>query len=333
MGDPRIAVVGAGSIGTLVSALLVRGGQDVTLITHHEGEAVVLSSGIRVSGEMGNFQVPLKAASSLSFHPDLVLLAVKTQSVRAACEENRASIGDAPVVTVTNGVQADDIAASVLGENAIVSSVALFNGNYNGAGHVVSGHRGGLTLGEPFRQNGERVTDIARLLGRGLPTRVTPNIVGAHWTKLLLNILANSLEAMTGMRNQRCLQEPYLRRLGLRILREAMDVTHASGIELAGLPGMRVASLTALARAPLGVGSQFLRLTFGGTSTISSTLQSLKRGRPTEVDYLNGEIVRHGREFGLPTPFNSRVVDLVHTIEQTGLFYSADQLRGVFPAV
>lgn len=211
---PQIAVAGAGAIGSLLGGLLARAGNDVTLIGRPEHVEAVQTHGLHIDGIMGEFTVPINAEKTLKFKPDLVLLTVKMPDVNAACRQIAPYIMmDVPVLTLQNGVQSDEIAANALGEHHIVGGIVLFNARFSNPGHVTYGSKGKVHIGETFRENGKRVKDIGDLLNRVIPTTVCSNIRAARWTKLLINVLGNSLEAMTGERLRACMQDRGMRNI------------------------------------------------------------------------------------------------------------------------
>jgi 2-dehydropantoate 2-reductase len=217
----------------------------------------------------------------------------------------------------------DEIAASLLGKENIVSGVVLFNASFLNSGYVIYGVKGTLLIGEAFRKNGKRVEETATILSRAVKTEVNGNIYGAHWTKLLVNVMGNSLGE--------CMRYPGMRQVGIFILREAFEVVEKAGVKLESLPGLPISAFRLTIKSPLVVASLILRLTMSGTNILTSTLQSIRRGRPTEIDYLNGEIVTQGKKLNIATPYNSKVVELIREIEQTGQFYSPSHLvKSVF---
>jgi ketopantoate reductase len=171
-------------------------------------------------------------------------------------------------VTFRNGVRSDELAAGILGRENIVGGVVLFNAAYLAAGRVRYGMKGSLLVGEPFRPNGARIREIAAVLNRGIRT----GIAGAHWAKPLVNVMGDSLEAMTGFSFGECMKRPGLRRIAIRILREALDVLDTSGIPLEPLPGLPVAAFRMIGRWPEEIVSWLLRLILSGTRTLASTL-------------------------------------------------------------
>jgi 2-dehydropantoate 2-reductase len=323
---PKIAVVGAGAVGSLLGGLLAPAGQDVTLIARQAHIEAIRAAGLHIHGILGEFAVQVSAAEALDFQPDLVLLAVKTQDVETACRPIRAAVQGTPIVTLQNGVRSDDIVASLLPRENILSGIVMFNAQFLKPGEITYARAGSLVIGEAFAENGQRVRDVQTLLNRAIHTEVSDDIHGAHWTKLLVNNLANGLEAMSGLSVRDCLHHPGLRQIGTLTLREGYRAIERAGLHLAPLPGVPAPVLGFIGHSPLPLASLVLSLSMGSLKTLSSTLQSLRRGRPTEIEYLNGEIVRLGQQTGMPTPYNSTVVAVVREVEQKGQFYSPDEL-------
>lgn len=328
---PRIAVVGAGAIGSLIGGLLAHAGEEVTLIGRPAHVAAIREHGLRIEGVLGKLSIPVKAAETLDFDPDLVLLAVKTQDVEAACLGIQARVQRSMLLTLQNGVRSDDLVAAMLPKENILSGVVMFNAQYLEPGLITYARPGSLVIGEAFSRNGRRAQELQTLLGRAVRTVISEDIQGVHWTKLLVNNLGNGLEAMTGMNIRQCLPYDILRRIGTLTLKEGYQVLEKAGISLAPLPGVPAPALQFIIRSPLPVAAWTLNLSMRSLKTLSSTLQSLRRGRPTEIDFLNGEVVRLGERVGLPTPYNSRVVELVKKVEKGHPFYTPEDLLHRFP--
>jgi 2-dehydropantoate 2-reductase len=329
----RIAIVGAGAIGSVLGALLARAGEDTTLIGRQDHVTAIQKDGLSVDGALGEFTVQIAATERLDFRPDLVLLAVKSQDVRTACQAIRPLAEDAPVVTMQNGIRSDEIVVSILGHRNIIGCVVYFNGRFLEPGHVTYGLAGSLLIGEAFTENGDRVQEIASLLGRAIKVELYDNIQGARWTKLLVNSVGNWMDATTGLSLRVCMEYPLLKRLGALILKEGLSVVEKAGVQLEPLPGFSVAALKTTARAPLPIASAVLGMALGSGRTadaVTSTLQSIRRGKFTEIDYLNGELVKLGQELGIPTPCNARVVELVHRVEEAQCFYTPHEVEEHF---
>jgi 2-dehydropantoate 2-reductase len=324
----RVAIIGAGAIGSVIGGLLARAHEDVTLIGRRAHVDVINRNGLRIDGALGTMQVRVRAAERLDFRPDLALLTVKTQGVAATAREVSPYVGGVPVVTMQNGVRSDELVADVLGTEDILSCVVLFGATFLEPGSVTYSPQGKLVLGVPFGAIEERARTVATILSKAVPTHLRANIAGAHWTKLIINE-NNALPAVTGLSIQDVNRQPALRSISVLMMREAAATIAAASIKLASLPGVPATALRAMLWLPLPAASRLLGLlsqSLGRTPALGSTLQSVRRGEETEIDYLNGEVVALGKRTGTPTPYNAAVVNLVHEVEATGTFLTTEEV-------
>jgi 2-dehydropantoate 2-reductase len=326
----RIAIIGAGAIGSVLGAFLSRAGQDVTLIGRRMQVNAVRQNGLRVDGALGSFSLRLPAAEALDFRPDFAFLTVKTQDVLAALEANRGFLTDVPLVTFQNGVRSDELAAGLLPKSQILSTVVNISASYLTPGTVTVVYPGPLTIGRPFGAPDALVQTVATLLGHVVPTRISANIQGVHWLKLIFN-LNNAFPALLDMSLHEAYADAYLRQLAARVMGEGLQVANRAGIRLESLPEASVMLFRLLGTLPPGLAGLLIafraRRIKSQWPLLGSTLQSLRRGRATEIDYLNGEIVRLGEKTGMRTPLNGAMVDMVHHVEQTGQFWTVEALR------
>jgi 2-dehydropantoate 2-reductase len=193
---------------------------------------------------------------------------------------------------------------------------------------------GWVILGAPLAATDGRLRSTAERLGEVIPTFVTTNLRGARWTKLIAN-LANGLSAATGLSIAELGRSRSGRTLAIRVMREGHRVARAAGVGLDrhiyGL-GMSRGNSSVLAvlqgtvtsllpTLPESISAAILSLvgrsSLGRANFRGSTWQSLARGRTTEIDFLNGEIVRLGAAIGVDTPYNTRVLEAVHAAERT----------------
>lgn len=324
----RIAIIGAGAIGSVVGGLLAKAGEDVTVIGRRPHVDAVNRNGLRIDGVVGTMQVRVGAVERLDFVPDLALLTMKTQGVAAAAREIRPYVVGVPVVTMQNGVRSDELVADVLGKEGILSCVVLLGATFLEPGSVTYTTQGVLVLGVPFGSIDERTRSVAAILDKAVPTHLSANIAGAHWTKLIINE-NNALPAVTGLSIQEVNRRPALRKFSVLLMKEAAATIAAAGIKLASLPRLPKAALRTTLSLPTPVASRLLRVlsrSLGKTPALGSTLQSVRRGEKTEIDYLNGEIVVLGKKTGRPTPYNAAVVELVHQVEATGAFLTTEEV-------
>jgi 2-dehydropantoate 2-reductase len=324
----RIAIIGAGAIGNVIGGLLAKAGEDVTIIGRRPHVDAVNRNGLRIHGAVGTMQVRVRAVERLDFVPDLALLTMKTQGVAAAAREIHPYVVGVPVVTMQNGVRSDELVAEVLGKEDVLSCVVLLGATFLEPGSVTYTTQGVLVLGAPFGPIDERTRSVAAILDKAVPTHLSANIAGAHWTKLIINE-NNALPAVTGLSIQEVNRRPPLRKLSVLLMKEAAATIAAAGIKLASLPRLPKAALRTTLSLPLPVASGLLRLlsrSLGKGPALGSTLQSVRRGEKTEIDYLNGEIVVLGKQTGRPTPYNAAVVELVHQVEATGTFLTTKEV-------
>lgn len=339
---PRIAIVGAGAIGCFLAARLAARGFPVVLVGRQAQVDFIRAHGLTVTEADGSTHVAhLHAVTTLAERPDLILLAVKSQDVRAACQEVLPLAQGVPVVALQNGVQADALAADVLGQPWVLGGVVVCAVNYTEAGHIDVLFPGWLTVGEPFHPLGKRARWVARVLGAAVPTLLTRHMGRARWSKLVFN-LNNGLSAATGLTLPEIGRDRTGRRISLALMREGLQVARASGVKLEyGFGALRPSVVLANPRTALFVALQATmnfallhlpeavaegalraagRSALGKVALRGSTWQSIARGRPTEVDFLNGEVVRRGTAVGVPTPYNARVVEVIAEVERTHAF-------------
>ena len=324
-----IAIIGAGAIGSALGALLDRAGHEVTLIARPAQVEAIRREGLRVDGALGSFVVRPAAAEALDFRPDLAFLTVKTQDVLAALQANLAVLGAAPLVTFQNGVRSDELAATLLPPQQLVSAVVNIHANYLVPGTVTVLYPGPLVIGRPFGPNDAQTQAIAALLRDAVPTTLSRNIRGVHWLKLIVN-LNNAFPALSNATVHRIYADSALRLLAVKVMLEGLRVARCAGIRLESLPDTPLALLRLIEWSPLRlaalVAAAKARRLESRWPLLGSTLQSLQRRRPTEIDYLNGEVVRLGRESGVATPLNAAMVEMVREVERSGRFWAPETL-------
>jgi len=325
----NIAIIGAGAVGSILGALLNRAGHKVTLIGRPNHVATIRNNGLKIDGVLGTFTAQIAAHERLDFQPDLVLLAVKTQDVVSALQSNLDFLTDVPLLTLQNGIQSDELVASIIPAQQIISAVVMLNASYLVPGEVTLAYSGGLVIGCPFGERNAKVEQVAHILNQVITTRVSNNIIGAHWLKLLVN-LNNALPALTNCSFAQVYEDPYLGKLAVKLMREGMNTANQAGIHLDSLPDVSVPMARLINLFPVGIAVKIMavktRRMEKKWQLLSSALQSILRNRPTEIDYLNGEIVRIGNKFGIPTPLNAKIVELVHQVERTRKFFSVADL-------
>jgi 2-dehydropantoate 2-reductase len=325
----KIAVVGAGAIGSVVGALLWDDKCDVTLVGRRAQVDAVRTGGLVLDGIPGGKRFDVPARTELDFRPAIVFLAVKSHDVLDACKMVAPMAEGSIIVTMQNGVRSDELAAMVLGKERMVSSVVMFGATYLEHGRVEYNFPGGVMIGGAYPGvSADDVRLVHDVLAGSFNVHVSTDIHGAHWTKLILN-LNNAMAGILGMTIQEVFKDPRMCRIGIRVMQEAYNAITGSGTELADLPDLTVGKLKGLLGAPLEVSSDIygnIMLNLSEDPLPGSVLQSIRRGRPSEVDYLNGEIAEMGSSHGFPTPLNERLMIMVKDVENTGNHLTKQEL-------
>ncbi|TCL84361.1 MULTISPECIES: 2-dehydropantoate 2-reductase [unclassified Rathayibacter] len=324
----RIAVLGAGAVGGTVAALLDRAGHDVEVTARGENLTAIRRQGLRLDGAWGEHTAWVRCGETLDLVPDMAVLCTKAQDAEDALRANRRTVDGTLLVVVQNGLDGLDAAARQVRDARLVGALALFAASHLEPGRVTVTAPATTTLGVPGRPADDDVRRAAAILGEAVPTATTDDFLGAQWTKLLINEV-NALPAITGLSVQETIAHPGLRRLLARAMREAARTGLAAGVRFGALQGLSGARIRALAAAPLPVVELLPRrmaTRMGDVPNPGSTLQSVRRGVPSEIDHLAGAVVRTAHRLGREAPVNQLLVELVHEVERSGTFLPADDV-------
>lgn len=320
----RVAVIGAGAIGGTIAGLLARAGHDVQVVARGEQLAALASEGLRLRGDWGDFSVQVDAVETLTHSPEIAFLTTKAQDAHSALRANAAPLVGIPVVVVQNGLEGISAAQRAAPRSDIVGALALYAASYLSPGTISV-----TTTGPTFLGGAVLPTLYAsKILGAVMPVEITDNFEGAQWTKLIVNHV-NGLSAVTGMSVQDVIGNPRLRAIMTETMREAVRVGRASDIEFAPLQGLSPWLLSALLRVPSSIGQLLpllMKRRMGSRPNPGSTLQSIRRKQPTEIDYLNGAVAKRGDAAGVATPVSIELVEMVHEVERTGEFIPVDSV-------
>ncbi|HXM52463.1 MAG TPA: 2-dehydropantoate 2-reductase [Candidatus Binatus sp.] len=323
-----MVVYGAGAIGSLVGARLHEAGVSVQLIGRKAQVNAIRANGLQVKGLQELHVVQLPATTSLDGPADIILLTVKSQDVQDACLGIAQKNSDATVVTMQNGVRSDREAADILGRGRIVGCVLNISATYLEPGVVEQNTREFFQVGAPFPEAAARVDSVVGLLSPALRAEIAPDIARARWTKLMAN-LNNAIMAITGLPIGKALRHPGLARLSIATIREGVRTAQLGGFGLDQSRRARTFRLMSTLPMPLSYLTFRKRLAgnFPADSTYGpSTLQSLIRGSSSELDYLNGEIVKLGEQIGRPTPYNTGLLEEGQGVFATGCNLSPEEL-------
>lgn len=303
----KIAIVGAGALGCAFGAALSRAGNETWLVSRSADRAASLRASGLVLEEAGQVTVvPVRAtADPAEAGPvDLVIVLVKSFDTAAAMTAALPVVGPGTLVmSLQNGVGNEETLASIVGADRLLAGKTYVGGVTPASGRVRADIEGKETvIGEldgPVGPNARRVADC--FTAAGLSTRTVDDIRATIWDKLLVNVGTGAITAITGLTYGQLYSEPDLRRTGLAAIAEAMAVARAAGIELSLARAEDAWDLAAAGLSP---------------DFLTSMLQSVRGGRRTEIDVINGAVVRAGAEHGVPTPVNETLVACVKGIER-----------------
>jgi len=289
----RIAVLGAGSVGGYYGGLLARAGHSVTLIGRHALAEAVTQNGLRIQGNDFDWHIPIAASTQPDAvaDADWVLVAVKSTDTETAGASIRPHLQpSARLLCLQNGVDNAERLARVLPAHEVLGAAVYVATEMAGPGHVRHHGRGELVLAES-----ETAAQLAAVLNAArIPTTLSGNLAGVLWTKLVINCAYNALSALSRLPYGQLVQGLGVPDVMQQVVQECQAVAQAAGV---ALPADMWEKVQHIART---MPQQF-----------SSTAQDLMRDKPTEIDHLNGHVVRLGQQLGIPTPANQVLWSLV----------------------
>jgi 2-dehydropantoate 2-reductase len=324
----KITVIGAGAIGNLVAGYLKLKNEDISLVGHSESVRAIRRNGLSIQGVRGNFNVNIDIFEKLQDKPDLVILAVKTQDIEGALKDNLSFLKDILVLTTQNGVSAEALVSEYIPKENIISSIIMFGSTYLEPAKVVHNFDGKWIIGKMFCPNDERVNEIQHLLNEIFPTLVSDNIRGMKYLKIFINA-NNCIAAILGVSMQEAFSDLDISRISIAIWKEGLNIIKKSGIDLISLPDFPLERLTELSSMPILEAAKIfsgIMVNLSKEPLYGSILQSIKRGRPSEIDYINGEFVNLAKNNNIDAPLNEKLVEMVHNVEKTNKFYSRKEL-------
>jgi 2-dehydropantoate 2-reductase len=318
--DASVLVVGAGAIGGVTAAKMVGGVRRVAVLDANTEHVERMRAGldIDVLGEERRVELEAHAdPSGLEGPFDFALVTLKATHLEAALTPLVERGLVRTYVSLGNGLVQERIAGIVGAENLVWGTVEWGSTNL-GPGRLAQTTRAPFVIGEPDGETRDRTRLLAEALGTVEDVRLTENIRGQVWSKLLVNSSLSGLGAVSGLLYREVMEDPEGREVALALWREGYDVGMAQGLRLEKVLGVEAESL-------VGRGGpedrerveEAIEAAMGyAGATKASMLQDLERGLKTEVDVINGAVVDRGREYGVETPVNARVVELMHAMER-----------------
>ena len=330
----RVAIYGAGSLGTILGAYISRGGEKIELINRNKAHVEALQTrGAHIIGTV-QFVQPVVAytPAEMSGKYDIVFLMTKQQhnaEVVAMLKDYLAE--DGVLVTFQNGLPELQI-ADIIGEERVIGCTVAWGATMQRAGvceltsspDALSFSLGSISATR--NHHFDKVKQLLELMGK---VDVEDNFIGSRWSKLLINASFSGMSAVLGCTFGEAAKPKSSRRIVQALIKECIDVCKAGGIRIEPVQGKDIVKLldynNALKRAfssfiiPIAIRKH--------ASLKASMLQDLEKGKLTEVDAINGAVSAFGRKVGCPTPMNDLVVDIIHRIERGELSPGFDNLK------
>ena len=314
MVDLDVLVVGGGAIGGVTAALMTGHVRRVMVLdANAEHVERMRDPGLEldVLGERRTVKLDAYAdPSELPAEPEFALVTLKAAYLQAALPGLRDRVET--FVSLGNGLVQDRV-ASLVGEERLLIGTVEWGATNLGPGRLAQTTRAPFVIGEPDGSDSERLERLGAALGTAAEVRISHNIRGQVWSKLLLNSTWSGLGVASGLLYGEVAEHPVGRRLAVALWREGVAVGHAQDLELQELVGVPAEDIGS---EDPEVSDRAIDTMIGQLgATKASMLQDIERGVPCEVDVINGAVAARGREHGVPTPVNEGIVDLVHSYE------------------
>jgi 2-dehydropantoate 2-reductase len=294
----QVAVVGAGAVGCYYGGQLLRGGHDVTFIGRQPHVDAINAHGLLLETQAFNGRLPAKAAidPTALAQPDMVLFCVKSADTEDAGRSLAGCLDPkAPILSLQNGVDNPQRLRRLIG-NLVIPTVVYVGSEMAGPGHVK--HHGGGKLVIGASPESEAIAQT--LSAAAIETTIAEDIERTQWVKLTTNCAFNALSAVASISYGPMLDVEGTKEVVVRAIRECVMVAQACGLSM-----------------PEDLAEQILKVPATMPHQMSSTAQDLVRGKPSEIDFLNGYVVHKGAELGIPTPTNHALQVMVKLAERS----------------
>ena len=330
----RVAIYGAGSLGTILGAFISKAGVPIELINRNKAHVEALNTnGARVVGTM-QFVQPVVAyrPDEMSGVYDIIFLMTKQQNnAEVVPMLNEYLASDGVLVTFQNGLPEMQI-ATILGEERVLGCTVAWGATLQEPGvceltsepDALSFSLGAIS--DKRSKHFSKVKELLELMGK---VDVEENFIGTRWSKLLINAAFSGMSAVLGCTFGEVAAPRESRRLVQALIKECIDVCRVGGIRIEPVQGKDIVMLLDYSNSfKRAISFLIIPIAIRKHAKLkASMLQDLEKGKLTEVDAINGAVSQYGRKVGFPTPVNDRVVDIIHRIERGELKPSFDNLK------
>lgn len=302
----KITVVGPGAMGGLLAAFLVKAKEEVYLLDYDSARAKKIDeAGIKAEGISGEFTIDVSATSEPKTIGicDLIIICVKAYDTEEAVKSIKELIGESTqVLTLQNGIGNVQIINDIVGEDKVIGGITSHGATVLGTGHIRHAGKGETIIGKTNGKVLGPIREIARVLNKaGFETKISKDINSIIWSKLIINVGINALAAITRLNNGRLLEYDGTKEIMRAAVQEAVKVAKRKRIKLVYDDPLQ--KVEGVAKATCG--------------NICSMLQDILKKRRTEIEFINGAIVRQAKSLNIPTPVNEVLTNLIKTIESS----------------
>jgi len=302
----KITIVGPGAIGSLFGLSLMKTREDVHFLDHNQKRVQKLKKdGIKIEGVSGNQHANIQITDDPGQigSSDLVVVCVKSYDTEEAIKRSKPLIGEGTMVmSLQNGIGNIQILEDEVGEEKVIGGITNQGANVKDWGHIIHAGRADTIIGKRDKKVLGPIRDVAKLFNKaGFPTKISKDIDGIIWSKLIINVGINALTALTRLNNGRLLDYDGTRSIMKKLVSEAVKIAKRKRVKLIYDDPIQKVELVCRATA----------------KSVSSMLQDIKNRKKTEIDFINGAIVRQGANYNISTPANEMVTNLIKTIEDS----------------
>lgn len=302
----KIVVVGPGAMGCLYAAFLSKSKEELWLLDKNKEKAAKINeSGISVEEAQGSWQAKVKTTANIADigQADLIIICVKSFHTKQAVEQIKPLLGPSTkILTLQNGIGNIEIISEIAGEERVIGAVTNEGATLIDTGKIRHAGRGETVIGSVDGKTPVELRTIREVFNKvGFETKMSRDIKSLIWSKLIINIGINALSAITRLPNGKLTEYEGTRRILRDAVTEATRIAKRKRIKL-------------IFDDPLAKVEAVCEST---SDNLSSMLQDVLRKKRTEIDFINGVIVRLGQELGISVPTNKLLLDLVKTIESS----------------
>ncbi|MBQ7596164.1 MAG: 2-dehydropantoate 2-reductase [Clostridia bacterium] len=330
----KIAIYGAGSLGTVLGAYISKAGVPIDLITRNKEHVDAMNeSGAHIIGTV-EMTVPVHALTpdQLSEKYDLIILMTKQLDNKNILEGLKPYMTDDCIVcTMQNGLPELSV-SEVVGEDRTMGCSVAWGATLHGKGvSELTSEPDSMTFGLG-RMNGEKddkLMEVKEILELMCPVEVEDNFMGVRWSKLLINSAFSGMSAVMGGTFGDAAERKDSRVCCQNIIKECIDVSRAAGIKIEPVQGKDIVKLLDYNNpVKKKISNMLIPICIKKHRLLkASMLQDLEKGRKCEIDAINGVVCAYGRKYGVPTPYNDKVCEIVHGIEDGKYTYSFDNVK------